>query len=191
MTSADERREILNLARQAVVAHVTGRPLPAAPLAGIFGAHGGAFVTLHHRGQLRGCIGHIAADRPFGRVIPECAVSAASEDPRFGPVTPQEIPDLDVEVSLLGPLLPIRGPEDIVVGRDGLVIEDGWHRGLLLPQVATEWGWDAETFLAQTCNKAGLPRDAWKRGAKLWRFEAEVFGESQTSSDSRKPGVSG
>jgi uncharacterized protein (TIGR00296 family) len=86
---------------------------------------------------------------------------------------------VEIELSLLGPLEPVGGPSEIDIGRHGLVVERGWSRGLLLPQVATEWGWDVETFLAHTCRKAGLPDDSWKRGATLWRFEAEVFGEGQ------------
>jgi len=92
-------------------------------------------------------------------------------------VTSAELPHIDIEISLLGPLEPIAGPAEIEIGRHGLVIHHGWARGLLLPQVAVEWRWDAETFLTQTCHKAGLPNDAWQHGAKIWRFEAEVFGE--------------
>jgi uncharacterized protein (TIGR00296 family) len=109
--------------------------------------------------------------------VPRCAVAAGTTDPRFPPITPQELDELDIEISLLGPLEPVAGPQDIQIGRHGLVVEQGWQRGLLLPQVATEWQWDAETFLAHTCHKAGLPRDAWKHGAQVFRFEAEVFGE--------------
>ena len=138
----------------------------------------GAFVTLHSRGDLRGCIGHIEANQPLGDVVPRCAVAACSADPRFSPITHIEFAEIDIEISLLGPLESIAGPTDVVVGRHGLVVEEGWRRGLLLPQVATEWKWDAETFLAQACHKAGLPRNAWKHGAALWRFEADVFGEA-------------
>ena len=134
-------------------------------------------MTLHKGGELRGCIGHIEPTEPLGTVVPRCAVAACSTDPRFPPITLAELPDIDIEISLLGALEPIAGPEDISVGRHGLVVERGWQRGLLLPQVATEWEWDAATFLAQTCQKAGLSRDAWQKGAKSWRFEAEVFAE--------------
>jgi AmmeMemoRadiSam system protein A len=147
------------------------------PQSAILARPGGAFVTLHKRGDLRGCIGHIEATEPLGRVVVRCAVAACSRDPRFPPVAAGELDAIDVEISLLGPLEPIAGPQDIVVGRDGLVVEREGQRGLLLPQVATEWGWDAETFLAHTCRKAGLPRDAWKQRAQVWKFEAEVFGE--------------
>jgi AmmeMemoRadiSam system protein A len=176
MTSDADRRLLLQLAREAVVGFVEQRPAPDPPLTGVLGVPGAAFVTLHREGQLRGCIGHLAADEPLGRVIVRCAIAASGEDPRFPPLAASEIADLDVELSLLGVLEPITGPDDVEVGRHGLVVEQGWHRGLLLPQVATEWQWDAETFLAQTCHKAGLPRDAWRYGAALWRFEAEVFG---------------
>lgn len=187
MTSEADRRLLLRLAREAIAAHV-GLPRESTlestiesairrPPSGILARPGGAFVTLHERGDLRGCIGHIEPTESLGRVVPRCAV-AACNDPRFPPVVPAEFAEIDVEISLLGPLEPICGPPDIVIGRDGLVVERGWQRGLLLPQVATEWKWDAEAFLAHTCQKAGLPRDAWRQGAKLWRFEAEVFGET-------------
>lgn len=182
MTGDTDRRTLLRLARDAVAAHVTGQATAAPPLDGVLARHGGAFVTLHHGGDLRGCIGHIADDEALGRVIPRCAVAACSDDPRFPPVALSELRDLDIEVSLLGPLEPIAGPEAIEIGRHGLVVESGWKRGLLLPQVATEWKWDRETFLANTCQKAGLPKDAWLHGAKLWRFEAEVFGEKTAPS---------
>jgi hypothetical protein len=140
---------------------------------------GAAFVSVHNHGDLRGCIGHIEPPEPLGRVVPRCAVAACSSDPRFAPVTAAELALIDIEISLLGPLEPIVGPSDIEVGRHGLVVQSGWQRGLLLPQVATQWDWDADTFLAYTCQKAGLARDAWLKGAKLWRFEAEVFGERE------------
>jgi AmmeMemoRadiSam system protein A len=138
---------------------------------------GGVFVTIHNHGDLRGCIGHIEANEPLGRVVARCAVAACSSDPRFPAISPSELSEIDLELSLLGPLEAIAGPDDIEIGRHGLVVELGWHRGLLLPQVATDWKWDRETFLAHTCHKAGLPHDAWRKGAKMFRFEAEVFGE--------------
>lgn len=177
MTPAAEREALLRLAREAIAAHVSGAPSPAVDICQAAINPGAAFVTLHNHGELRGCIGHVEADEPLGRVVARCAVAACSTDPRFPAVTKAEISELDLELSLLGPLEPIAGPDDFEIGRHGLVVEMGLHRGLLLPQVATEWKWDRETFLAQTCQKAGLPRDAWKRGAKMWRFEAEVFGE--------------
>ena len=177
MTPQDDRLELLRLAREAVVAHVTGWPAPAPSDSPALDRPGAVFVTLHHRGELRGCIGHLDHHEPLGRVIVRCAIGACSTDPRFPPVAPFELEQLHVELSILGPLEAIAGPGDIEIGRHGLVVELLPRRGLLLPQVAVEWKWDAETFLAYTCRKAGLPRDAWRNGAGLWRFEAEVFGE--------------
>jgi AmmeMemoRadiSam system protein A len=177
MTSDADRDRLLRLARDAIAAHVSGWPAPSPPLEGVLARRGGAFVTLHSGGSLRGCIGHVEDDEPLGRVIPRCAVSAATQDPRFPGLEPAELSTVQIELSLLGQLEPIGGPSDIEIGRHGLVVERGWSRGLLLPQVATEWEWDVETFLAHTCRKASLPDDSWKRGATLWRFEAEVFGE--------------
>ena len=177
MTSAADRKLFLELARAAIVTHVTHQPAVEQVLAGALAVPGAAFVSLHKHGELRGCIGHVEADEPLGAVISRCAVAAATEDPRFPPVGAAELADLDIELSLLGSLEPISGPHEISVGRHGLVVSQGWRRGLLLPQVAAEWNWTAEEFLAHTCHKAGLPLDAWKRGARLWRFEAEVFGE--------------
>jgi AmmeMemoRadiSam system protein A len=179
MTTETDRQLLLQLARDAIVAHVCGRTLPAPPLVGPLAINRGAFVTLHAHGALRGCIGHIEADEPIGRVVPRCAVSACSADARFAAVTADELPALAIELSLLGPLLPVGEIAEIEVGRDGLIVEDGGRRGLLLPQVATEWKWDRETFLAQTCQKAGLAPGAWRKGARLWRFEAEVFGDRE------------
>ena len=177
MTSEEDRRRLLQMARDAISAHVNGVAI-VSPLSGSLARTGGAFVSIHHRGELRGCIGHIEADRSLVQVVIDCAVAACSADPRFPPVCAAELAGLEIELSLLGPLEPIASTADIEVGRHGLVVEDNGRRGLLLPQVATEWRWDREMFLGHTCQKAGLPRDAWKHGAKLWRFEAEVFGES-------------
>ena len=177
MTTDHDRQLLLGIAREAIVAFVRGTPAHVPGAAEILAQPGGAFVTLHKGGELRGCIGHIEPTEPLGEVVPRCAVAACSTDPRFPPLGPEELDVVDIEISLLGPLEPITGPQDIVVGRDGLVVERGWQRGLLLPQVASEWHWNADAFLAHTCKKAGLPSDAWEKGAKLWRFEAEVFGE--------------
>jgi len=179
VTSADDRRLLLRLAREALAAHVGVAAAHVPGPSAVPERRGGAFVTLTVDGELRGCIGHIEMNEPLGRVVPRCAVAAGSTDPRFPPITPTELEQIEIEISLLGPLEPVAGPDDIEIGRHGLVVESGWHRGLLLPQVATERRWDAETFLAHTCHKAGLPRDAWKHRAALWRFEAEVFSEGE------------
>ena len=177
MTNEHDRQLLLRVAREAIAAHVGAGAAHVPSDAPVLERLAGAFVTIHNGGDLRGCIGHIEATERLARVIPRCAVAACSTDPRFPPVSASEIDDISIEISVLGPLEPIEGPADIEIGRHGLVVEMGWQRGLLLPQVATEWNWDAEAFLAHTCHKAGLPRDAWQRGAKLWRFEAEVFAE--------------
>lgn len=175
--SAADRQAVLHAARSAVADAACGRAPGSLPVEGVFARRAGAFVSLHRRGELRGCIGHIGADQPLASVIGQCAVAAAMEDPRFPPVRPDEVPELEVEVSVLGPIEPVRDVTEIEVGRHGLLIEQHGYRGLLLPQVATEHGWDRETFLDHTCVKAGLPRDAWKRGARILRFDAEVFAE--------------
>jgi AmmeMemoRadiSam system protein A len=178
MTDDADRQTLLRIAREAVAAHVSGGPAPSCPSGGAGARTGAAFVTLHSHGELRGCIGHIEADEPLGVIIARCAVAACSADPRFRAITARELPELELELSLLGRLEPVSSADEIEVGRHGLVIEMGRRRGLLLPQVATERGWDRDTFLAHTCQKAGLPKEAWKQGAKLWRFEAEVFYEA-------------
>jgi AmmeMemoRadiSam system protein A len=179
-TPPDLRARLLDIARGAVHAQVTG--LPRAPAAeGLSLQPRGAFVTVRVGGELRGCIGHIEADQPLPELIARCAAAACSTDPRFPPLTEAELSGLEVEVSLLGDFEPAAEPGDISVGRHGLLVERGSSRGLLLPQVATDWNWDAAEFLSQTCVKAGLPRDAWKRGARIWKFEAEVIGEGHAA----------
>ncbi len=179
MMTSQERGQLLQIARDAITAHVTGGVRAVADPTDLAARRGGVFVSLHRHGELRGCIGHIESDDSLTRVVAQCAVAACSADPRFPAVAPAELHELEIELSLLGPLEPAAGPADVEVGRHGLLVEMGRQRGLLLPQVATEWHWDAAMFLAQTCRKAGLPENSWKRGAmvKVWRFEAEVFGE--------------
>ena len=179
MFTDSERRALVAIARRAVTEATGGAAgAPAPRAAGDWPGATGAFVTLKRQGQLRGCIGTLECRRPLAEEIARVAVSAAREDPRFPPLTAAELDGLDVEVSVLGPLERIDpgDPAAIQIGRHGLVVEHGGRRGLLLPQVAVEWGWDREQFLAQTCKKAGLPSDAWRRGAAVYRFAAEVFG---------------
>jgi AmmeMemoRadiSam system protein A len=178
--SESARRALLELARRALEAHFRGEPPPRLPSdrAETFGEARGLFVTLHRGGQLRGCIGTLAPTGDLTRVVAEYALRAGFEDPRFPPLAEKELPECEIEISVLTAPREIRGPEDIAVGRDGLIIERGGRRGLLLPQVATEWGFDAERFLVEVSRKAGLPPDAWRRGdTKLWAFRAEVFSE--------------
>jgi len=178
MTTETDRALLLRVARNAIAAHVAGGSSSAVGQSDVLSKLGGVFVSVHRHGDLRGCIGHIAADLRLDQVVAQCAVAACTQDPRFAPVTSAELGEIDIELSLLGPLEAIGGPNDIEIGRHGLLVEQDRRRGLLLPQVATEWKWDAVTFLSQVCRKAGLPADAWKRADHLWRFEAEVFGET-------------
>lgn len=140
----------------------------------------GAFVTLTKHGMLRGCIGYIYAIKPLYETIVEMAQAAAFRDPRFPAVTKEEVDDLNIEISVLTPLKEIDDINEIEVGKHGIIIERGGYSGLLLPQVATEYGWDRETFLEHTCNKAGLPTDAWKKeGTKIKIFSADIFREEE------------
>ena len=176
--TATERAALLRVAREAIAAHFERRTpaLPAA--AGALAEKRGAFVTLHRKdGELRGCVGLLWSDRALLDTVARMAVAAAVEDGRFSPVAAGELPSLRIEVSALGPLAPIR-PEEVEVGRHGLLISHRERRGVLLPQVPVEHGWDRETFLGHTCVKAGLPEDDWKEpGAELLGFTADVFGE--------------
>jgi len=174
--SQAERRLLLNLAREAICAALEKRQLDLNPPSEHLAEHRGAFTTLHIDGELRGCVGYVFPQYSLYRTIAETAVAAAMEDPRFAPLEPKEYPKLEYEISVLSPLSPIDA-EDIEVGKHGLVITYGSRRGLLLPQVPTEHGWDREKFLEQTCIKAGLPADAWDHGARIEAFTAEIFGD--------------
>ena len=176
--SAADRDRLLAEARHAVADALAGRSPRRIEPEGIFARRAGVFVSLHLDGDLRGCIGHPDGDQMLATVVPQSAVSAATGDPRFEAVSPAELARCVIEISVLGPITEVHDPGEIVVGRDGLIAEQGWRRGLLLPQVAVEYGWDRETFLARTCAKAGLPPDAWRRGANISRFEAEVFDDA-------------
>jgi len=136
----------------------------------------GAFVTLKRDGRLRGCIGNIIGQGPLYRTVWNMARAAAFQDPRFAPLTQPELDDLEIEISILGPVEPCPDPNLIVVGRHGLIMRQGGRQGLLLPQVPVEWGWNREQFLAQTCQKAGLPASAWRDPAtEIYWFEAVVY----------------
>jgi AmmeMemoRadiSam system protein A len=174
------RHELLARARRAIREAASGEPAARSESKRDFHdeAERGVFVTLHRRGQLRGCVGQIEACGPLGEVVERCAIAAAEEDPRFAPVKPGEVAELEIEISLLSPLEPI-APAAIEVGRHGLVVERGMQRGLLLPQVATERHWQWQRFLEETCVKAGLERDAWRSPAtRTFAFTTEVFSEA-------------
>ncbi|MGE5190121.1 MAG: AmmeMemoRadiSam system protein A [Gemmatimonadota bacterium] len=174
-----ERDELLGIARRAATTWLREGRVPAeTPASDRLKAPGAAFVTLTEEGRLRGCIGYTEARAPLYRTVQECAVASATEDPRFLPVTADEMEAVRIEISVLTPLLPIR-PDAVTVGVHGLMVARGGRRGLLLPQVPAEHGWDRETFLSQVCLKAGLPGNAWRTGAELYSFTAEVFGEGE------------
>ena len=137
----------------------------------------GAFVTIKIDGRLRGCIGRIIGDVPLAKIINEMAVEAATSDPRFPALTPEELEKIELEISVLSPLKKIDDIKEIKVGVHGLIIRKAFFSGLLLPQVAAEYKWTREEFLQQTCLKAGLPKDAWKDNAEIYIFSADVFSE--------------
>lgn len=175
--SPEEKHELLRLARTVVETKARGEtftewPPPTEKLK----EARGAFVSIHKLGMLRGCIGNLEGHEPLYRTIAEMAAAAAFKDPRFRPVTEDELPYLDIEISVLTPLEELKDPNEIEVGRHGILIRKGGYSGLLLPQVATERNWDLWTFLGETCRKAGLPKDAWKdKDTKIYVFSADVF----------------
>lgn len=176
-----EEEELVSLARESIRNWMESKKLPDyEPRSEALRAHGAAFVTLKEKGRLRGCIGHVIAKMPLHRSVQEMAVAAAFDDPRFPPVKREELPRLTVEISVMSPLRSVAEPSEIRIGEDGLVIRRGMNSGLLLPQVATEQGWDRDEFLAHACMKANLPADAWKTGAEIYAFRAHVFGEEKT-----------
>jgi len=173
-----DRESLLRLARESIEAKLEGRE--AAPLAGsdALDRPAGAFVTLTIDGELRGCIGTLDATRPLRHSVADAAVSAATRDPRFPPLTHRELQRVRLEISVLGDFVPVGDPSEIEIGRDGLLIRAGGRSGLLLPQVPVEWGWDVPTFLERLCVKAGLSPGSWRRpDCRLERFTAKVFGE--------------
>jgi len=176
--SADEKKALLALAREAVTRFVSRREVVVPPSdRASFLVPRAAFVTLRKNGALRGCIGYVEPVLPLAQTVVQAAILAATEDTRFPVVTAGELPNLEFEVSVLTPVREVANPRTVEVGRHGLVISRDGLRGLLLPQVATENRWDRETFLAQGCLKAGLPPDAWRKGATVAVFEAIVFHE--------------
>lgn len=175
----DVERELLALARRAIESFlIHGGVEPVLSETPELQEKKGAFVTLEAGGDLRGCIGYLADDKRLDVTVQKMAIKAASEDPRFPPVTREELPEIEIEVSVLSPFREIREISEIQVGVHGLLAQKGERRGLLLPQVASREGWDRETFLTHTCLKAGLPPEAWREeGARIFAFSCEVFSE--------------
>lgn len=176
--SPTERAALLGIARRAILSHLGLAALPPLPADGALADERGAFVTVHVGGELRGCIGTFRPQGSLAATVVRMAVAAASEDPRFRAVAPEEVTRLDVSVSAIGPPYPLGDPRAVAVGREGLIVSRGFHRGTLLPKVAVEQGWGAEEFLKHTCLKAGLPPRAWEDpDVTVEAFEAEEFGE--------------
>jgi hypothetical protein len=175
---AAERRQLLKIAREAITARINGKLLPAVTTEkpGLT-TPAGCFVTIKENDSLRGCIGTFVPDRPLWQQVQEMAVSAATRDPRFYPMKPADLENFQLEISVLSPLEKIDSVEQIIVGTHGIYIEKNFSRGVLLPQVAVEQGWNRDTFLAQTCVKAGLSPKDWQEGADIYIFSAQIFGD--------------
>jgi AmmeMemoRadiSam system protein A len=175
--SDKDKEELLKIARTVIEAKAAGKPLPTIiPTSAKLQEKYGAFVSIHKRGMLRGCIGSLQADEVLYKQVEEMAEAAAFRDPRFRAVSEEELPYLEIEISVLTPMVEIQDPEEIQVGVHGLVMRRGFCSGLLLPQVASERNWDRITFLKETCRKAGLPENAWQdKETTIYVFSAEVF----------------
>ncbi len=167
---------LLGLAHESIVSALEQRTLSLDPPTPHLAEFCGVFTTLHLQGALRGCVGYVLPASALYRAVAETARAAAFEDTRFSPVTQEEAPHLEIELSILSRPETIR-PEEVEIGRHGLLVSMHGHRGLLLPQVPIEHRWSRETFLEQTCRKAGLPKDAWQKGAVVQAFTAEIFGD--------------
>ncbi len=174
--SPEERELLLHLAHQAIDSELEHAEMPLPAIPEHLQQQRGAFTTLHLEGDVRGCVGYVFPVAPLFQTIIETARAAAFQDMRFLPVTREEAPQLQISISVLSPLFPVKA-EEVELGKHGLLVTQGNRRGLLLPQVPAEHGWDRKTFLEQTCRKAGLPSDAWQHGATLEAFTAEIFGE--------------
>jgi MEMO1 family protein len=175
--SVEDKAALHRIARETIEAKLLGKKAPSLEdLSVTLKENRGAFVTLKTHGQLRGCIGRLVADRPLGEVVAEMALAAAFQDPRFSPLRADELKNLEIEISALTPFQKITGVDEIHVGKDGILMRNGGSSGLLLPQVATDYGWDRTTFLENTCQKAGLLKGCWKdKNTEIYIFSADVF----------------
>jgi uncharacterized protein len=174
--SPEDKNLLLQIAREAISSSIGNVSIPRLePHSMMLQEKRGCFVSVKINGKLRGCIGNFISDKPLYQLVQEMAVSAATRDPRFYPMKKEDLAHFDLEISVLTPLRKISSIEEIEVGVHGLYIEKNYSRGVLLPQVALEYGWDRETFLNQTSMKAGLDPDGWKEGADIYVFSADVF----------------
>ncbi len=172
-----EKKILLSVVKETILAKLENKPLPEYDFDNqIFKEKRGAFVTLHKKGQLRGCIGYIVGYEPLLDTVQKMAIAAAFQDPRFPPLQGNEFDDLNIEISVLTPPVTVNSISEIKVGRDGLIVKKGFQQGLLLPQVAEEQEWDKKTFLQHTCLKAGLPPNSWeKKDTEIKKFSAQIF----------------
>jgi AmmeMemoRadiSam system protein A len=173
-----EQKELLKIARETIITFVnTGIVPPVQTVSQGLNAEHGCFVTIKQQKKLRGCIGNFVSNKPLYRLVQEMALSAATRDPRFYPMKPNDLADFELEISVLSPLRKINSVDEIQVGEHGIYIIKDNYQGVLLPQVATEYGWDRDTFLNHTCLKAGLPENTWQKECDIFIFSAQVFGE--------------
>jgi AmmeMemoRadiSam system protein A len=177
--TAQEKQTLLKLARDTITQYVTeGKKPPLPEATGMLKEPCGCFVTIHEHGQLRGCIGNMIGRGPLVELVQEMAIASATQDPRFHSLSKEELSEIDVEISVLSPMRRITDVNEIEVGKHGILMSRGICQGVLLPQVATEYKWDRQTFIEHTCLKAGLPTDAWKDPeTNIEIFSAQVFGE--------------
>jgi len=177
--SSAEKEKLISIARESIISFINERPVPDFDVKEEqLLATQGCFVTIKREGKLRGCLGQFTSDRPLHQLVKDMAIAAATRDPRFYPMGCEDLESFEIEISVLSPLKKIESIEEIEVGKHGLYIEKNFYRGVLLPQVAVEHGWDRNTFLSQTCQKAGLDKNDWKEEADIYTFIAEVFAES-------------
>ena len=178
LLNEEEQRFLLGLARQVITGHLKAAKPPEAkvPFKNLLEKRG-AFVTLKVDGHLRGCIGYPLPVKPLHETISEMAIAAATQDYRFPPITLDELPKTEIEISVLTVPRPVKDPDEVEVGKHGIIISKGFSKGLLLPQVPLEYGWDRETYLRHGCLKAGLDEEEWRKGARIEVFEAQVFAE--------------
>jgi len=180
LLTQEQKKKLLKIARETISKYISGGSIPHQKESDpVLNQKMGAFVTLHKEGRLRGCIGNLAGSSSLIDTVREMAVAAATDDPRFPSLEPDELPKIKIEISALSPLRKISNPDEIIAGKHGVLVKNGFTSGVYLPQVALEAGWDKEEFMNSLCgSKAGMPADAWKKGkCEIYIFTAEVFGE--------------